>query len=455
VLYKTIKTRGENMSTKLFTFKGGVHPPTNKSLTQNVPIENAVDPKVVVIPLSQHIGAPCDPLVAVGDTVKVGQKIGESKAFMSVPVHSSVSGTVKKIEHHYVPGGAKVNCIVIESDGKFEVHESVQPKGKVENLTKEEILSIIKEAGMAGMGGATFPTHVKLSPPQDKPIDVLLVNGAECEPYLTADHRIMLEKSEQVITGVKAIMKVLGVEKGYVSIEKNKPDAIEVMQKAASSEEGIEIIALEVKYPQGDEKRLINAVTGRVVPSGGLPMEVGCVVENVGTVATIGNAIETGMPLVQRVVTVSGSAVQNPKNLMVRIGTTFKDVIEQCGGYKEEPGKLINGGPMMGIAQFSDEVPVIKGTSGILVLNKKEAGIPEPSNCIMCGRCVDACPVHLMPYKISGYTLQKNIDAADEYHAADCIECGGCSFICPAKRPLKETISLAKKEILARRKKVK
>lgn len=443
------------MSTKLFTFKGGVHPPTNKTLTHNVPIEEAVDPKVVVIPMSQHIGAPNDPIVAVGEAVKVGQKIGESKAFMSVPVHSSVSGTVKKIEQHYVPGGSKVNCVVIESDGKFEVHDSVKPKGKIEDLSKEEILAIIKEGGMAGMGGATFPTHVKLSPPPDKPIDTLIVNGAECEPYLTADHRTMLEKPELILLGTKAIMKALGVNKAYIGIEKNKPDAIEAVKKTVANAEGIEVCELEVKYPQGDEKRIINAITGRVVPSGGLPMEVACVVENIGTVATIGNIFKTGMPLVQRVVTVSGSAIQNPKNLYVRIGTSMKTVIEQCGGYKEEPGKLIHGGPMMGIAQFSDETPVVKGTSGILAFNKKEADLPEPSNCIMCGRCVEACPVYLMPYKISRYAIQKNFDAADEYHAADCIECGGCSFICPSRRPLKETISVAKKEILARRKKVK
>ncbi|KAF5041799.1 Electron transport complex subunit RnfC [anaerobic digester metagenome] len=443
------------MSTKLFTFKGGVHPPQNKTFTQNVPIEDAVDPKIVVIPLSQHIGAPCDPLVAVGDTVKVGQKIGESKAFVSVPVHSSVSGTVKKIEQHQVPGGSKVNCIIIESDGKFEVHESVQPKGSLESLSKDEILSIIKEAGMAGMGGAAFPTHVKLAPPKDKVIDVLLVNGAECEPYLTADHRIMLEKPELVMLGIKAIKKALSVEKCYIAIEKNKPDAIETLQKLAQGEDGIEVCPMEVKYPQGDEKRIINAITGRIVPSGGLPMEVGCVVENVGTVATIGNVFLTGMPAVQRVVTVSGSAVKNPKNIYVRIGTLFKDVIEQCGGYSEEPGKILNGGPMMGIAQFTDEVPVVKGTSGILVFNKKDAQIPEPSNCILCGRCVEACPVYLQPYKISRFSMLKKFDEADELHGADCIECGGCSYVCPAKRPLKETISIAKKEILTRRKKAK
>ena len=443
------------MSTKLFTFKGGVHPPHSKALTHNVPIEEAPAPELVVIPLSQHIGAPCDPLVAVGETVKVGQKIGDSKAFVSVPVHSSVSGTVKKIEQRPVPGGTKVNCIIIENDGKYDVHESVQPKGDLENLSREDILSIIREAGMAGMGGATFPTHVKLSPPPDKPIDTLLVNGSECEPYLTADHRIMLEMPELVLLGTKAIKKALGAGKAYICIEDNKPDAIKTLVEVVGNEEGIEVVSLKAKYPQGDEKRLINAVTGRVVPSGGLPMEVACVVENVGTVATIGNAIKTGMPCVQRVVTVTGSAVETPKNLLVRLGTLFKDCIDMCGGYKEEPGKIISGGPMMGIAQYTDEVPVIKGTSGILVLNKKEAEVPEPSNCILCGKCVDACPVNLMPYKISRFSLLRNFDGADEYHATDCIECGACSYVCPAKRPLKESISVAKKEILTRRKKAK
>ncbi|HNZ82905.1 MAG TPA: electron transport complex subunit RsxC [Sedimentibacter sp.] len=443
------------MSTKLFTFRGGVHPPQGKSFTQNVPIEEAPAPDIVVIPLSQHIGAPCEPLVAVGDKVKVGQKIGESKAFVSVPVHASVSGTVKKIESHQVPGGAKVKSIIIESDGKYEVHESVKPKGELEDLSREDILSIIKEAGMAGMGGATFPTHVKLSPPADKPIDTLLVNGSECEPYLTADHRIMLEKPELVLLGTKAILKALGADKAYICIEDNKPDAIEILKEIVGDEEKIEVVSMKTKYPQGDEKRLINAITGRIVPSGGLPMEVACVVENIGTVATIGNVIKTGMPCIQRVVTVTGSAVENPKNLYVRLGTLFKDCIEACGGYKGEPGKIINGGPMMGIAQYTDEVPVIKGTSGILVLNKEEANIPEPTNCILCGKCVDTCPVNLMPYKISRFSLLKNFDGADEYHAADCIECGACSYICPAKRPLKESISVAKKEILTRRKKAK
>lgn len=441
------------MSTKGFTFKGGIHPPHNKKQTEKMPIENAIEPKYVVIPLSQHIGAPCDPLVVAGDKVKVGQKIGESKAFVSAPVHSSVSGTVKRIELHQTTGGSKVNCIIIESDGLFEVHESVKPKGNIEDLSKEEVLAIIKEAGLTGMGGAGFPTHVKLSPPKDKVIDTIIVNGAECEPFLTADHRIMLEKPEQVLMGSKAIMKALGVKKCYIAIEKNKPDAIEAMQKIVAGVEGIEVAPLEPKYPQGDEKRMINAVTGREVPSGGLPMDVGCVVDNVGTVATIGNVFITGMPVIQRVTTITGSAIKNPKNLYIRIGTLFSDVIEQCGGFSEEPGKILNGGPMMGIAQYTTDVPVIKGTSGILILNKKDAAVPDPSNCIRCGKCVDACPVHLQPFMLSRQSIMKQFDDAEKNYAADCIECGSCSFVCPAKRPLVETIRIAKKEILTKRRK--
>jgi len=441
------------MSTKGFTFKGGIHAPHYKKQTEKMPIENAIEPKYVVIPLSQHIGAPCDSLVVAGDKVKVGQKIGESKAFMSAPIHSSVSGTVKRIELHQTTGGAKVNCITIESDGLFEVHESVKPKGNIEDLSKEEILAIIKEAGITGMGGAGFPTHVKLSPPKDKVIDTIIVNGAECEPFLTADHRIMLEKPELVLLGARTIMKAVGVNKCFIAIEKNKPDAIETMQKIVEGIDGIEVAPLEPKYPQGDEKRIINAITGREVPSGGLPMDVGCIVDNVGTIATIGNVIMTGMPVIQRVTTITGSAIKNPKNLYIRIGTLFSDVIEQCGGFSEDPGKILNGGPMMGIAQYTTDVPVIKGTSGILILNKKDATVPEPSNCIRCGKCVDACPVHLQPFMLSRQSILKQFDDAEKNYAADCIECGSCSFVCPAKRPLVETIRIAKKEVLTKRRK--
>lgn len=441
------------MNSQGFTFKGGIHPPHFKKQTESLSIENAIEPKIVVIPLQQHIGAPCDALVSVGDKIKVGQKIGESKAFVSANVHSSVSGTVKSIEMHDSTGGNKVKCIIIESDGQFTVDESVKPMGDVDNLSKEKILEIIKEIGLTGMGGAGFPTHVKLSPPKDKKIDIVIINGSECEPYLTADHRIMLEKSELVVIGAKAIMKAVDVDKCYIAIEKNKPDAIEIMKKAIENVEGIEVAEVQTKYPQGDEKRLINAVADRVVPSGGLPMDVGVVVNNVGTAATLGNAIKTGMPVIQRVVTVTGSAIKNPKNLYVRIGTLFKDVIEQCGGFSEEPGKIINGGPMMGIAQFTSDVPVIKGTSGILILNKKDATIEKSQNCIKCGRCIEACPVNLQPLIISRLSLLNKMDDAEKYNALDCIECGSCSFVCPSKRPLVESIRIAKREIATKRRK--
>lgn len=455
IIYNFLIGEDDEMNTRGFTFKGGIHPPHFKKQTEHLEIENANEPSVVVIPLQQHIGASCDALVKAGQYVKVGQKIGESKAFVSANVHSSVSGTVKNIELRNSSSGSAVNCIVIESDGKFTADESVKPKADIDNLSKDDILAIIKDAGLTGMGGAGFPTHVKLSPPKDKQIDTIIINGAECEPYLTADHRIMLEKTEDLILGAKAAKKAVGVDKCYIAIEKNKPDAIEVMLKALedTKEDGIEIAQLETKYPQGDEKRMINAVTGRVVPSGGLPMDVGVVVNNVGTIATLGNIIKTGMPVIQRVVTVTGSAVKNPKNLYVRIGTLFSDIIEQCGGLSEEPGKIISGGPMMGIAQFTAEVPVIKGTSGILILNKKDAKVEEPQNCIKCGRCVEVCPVNLQPLIISKLSLLDKFDEAEGYHALDCIECGSCSFICPSKRRLMESIRVAKREIVSKRRK--
>ena len=441
------------MKLENLTFKGGVNVPHYKELTENLPIEKAKEPAIVKIPLHQHTGAPCEAMVKVGDSVKVGQKIGESEAFVSAPVHSSVSGTVKEIVAMPIPTGLTVKCVVIESDGKNELHESVRPKGKLEDLSSEEIIEIIREAGITGMGGASFPTHVKLSPPSDKKIDTVLINGAECEPYLTADHRVMAEEAEKVIFGLKAIMKALGVDRGVIGVEKNKPDAIKALKEASQGEENISIATLKVKYPQGDEKRLINAILGRVVPSGGLPMDVGAVVSNASTTRAIAEAILEGKPLIERVTTVTGNGIKNPKNLLVKIGTPFKDLIEECGGFTEDsPGKIIAGGPMMGISQFSIDVPIIKGSGGILVLSKEEAK-PEPIQpCIRCGKCLEVCPVKLQPLYISSYTLKKNFDKAEEYNALDCVECGACSYICPAKRPLVESIRLAKREILAKRK---
>ena len=440
------------MNLKNLTFKGGIHPPHLKKATEKVQLKRANEPQTVVIPMQQHIGAPCEPIVKVGDKVKVGQKIGEAKAFVSTPIHASIAGTVKKVAVMDVPNGAKATCIVIESDGSNEVHESVIPKGSIDSLTGKEIVGIIKEAGITGMGGAGFPTHVKLSPPPDKKLDTVILNGAECEPYLTADHRLMLEEPEKVVFGLKAIMKAVGVSVGIIGIENNKPDAIAIMEKAVANEPNINVATLITKYPQGGEKRLINAITGKEVPSGGLPMDVGVVVNNVGTAAAVATIIQTGMPVVERIVTITGSAISEPKNLIVKVGTSFAEVVEQCGGYKGKLGKLISGGPMMGFAQFTDEIPVIKGTSGILALDEKEARRPEPQSCIRCGKCVEVCPVNLQPIFLSQLALKGMYDETERYHVLDCIECGSCSFVCPSKRPLVDSIRIAKREAIAKRK---
>lgn len=441
------------MNIRTLTFKGGTHPPDSKKATESLPIERANEPKVVVIPMQQHIGAPCEPIVQIGDEVKVGQKIGEAKGFVSVPVHSSVSGKVTAVEPRLYSGGMAVPCIVIESDMQNIVSDQVVPKGDLTGLSAEDIKNIIKEAGIVGMGGATFPTHVKLAPPPDKKVDTVILNGAECEPYLTSDHRLMLEYPENVVFGLQALMKALGVKKGYIGIETNKPDAIEKVFEAAKDVADIEVVALKTKYPQGAEKQLIYACTGREVPSGGLPADAGVVVNNVGTAAAVAKAIKTGMPLIERIVTVTGAGVNSPKNLLVKIGTSFRDIIEQCGGLKGKVGKVIAGGPMMGITQFSLDIPAIKGTSGILVLSEEEARLPEPSNCIKCGKCVETCPINLMPVNISMYSLANRHDQAEALNAMDCIECGSCSYVCPAKRPLVDSIRVSKREILARRKK--
>ncbi len=441
------------MGKNALTFKGGIHPPHHKHYTETKAIEIAPIPDEVVIPLSQHIGAPCDPVVKVGEEVKVGQRIGESKGFVSAPVHASVSGIVKKIERRPSPGGARVLSIIIQSDKKQTIHESVKPHGKLDDLGPDKIKEIIQQSGITGMGGAGFPTHVKLSPPEDKKINLLIINGAECEPFLTSDHRAMLEMPDKIIEGTKAVMKVLGVEKAVIGIENNKLDAIRTIKVMLKEEDSISVAELKTKYPQGGEKSLIYAVTKREVPSGGLPMDVGVVVQNIGTVVAIANAIQKGMPLVERVVTVTGSGIKEPKNVLAKIGTPFKNLVDFCGGYTEDVAKVINGGPMMGIAQYTDNVPVIKGTSGILILNHKDADREETSNCIRCAKCVDHCPCGLQPLMISKNSLMGRFDEADYYHAMDCIECGTCSFVCPSRRPLVDSIRMAKKEIVSKKKK--
>ncbi|MGV8147318.1 MAG: electron transport complex subunit RsxC [Alkaliphilus sp.] len=436
---------------KQLTFKGGIHPPYSKELTSHLETEKANVPNIVAIPISQHIGAPCNPIVKVGDRVLVGEKIGEAGGFVSSPIHASVSGTVKAIKDVPSVMSGEVLSIIIESDGTNEIHPSVLPKGKIETLSSKEIIEIVKEAGIVGMGGATFPTHVKLSPPPDKKIDTFILNGAECEPYLTDDHRLMLEEPEDIVYGLRVMMKAVDADKAFIGIEDNKQDAIEAMIEATKDFDNIEVVTCETKYPQGSEKQLIYACVKKEVPSGKLPMDVGVVVNNVGTAAQVAKTIKTGMPLIERITTISGSAVKTPRNLLLKIGVPIKEVIEQCGGYTDDVGKIIMGGPMMGLAQHTDEVVITKGSSGIVVLNTKEAKAQQESQCIRCGTCVEQCPSFIEPLHISSYTRHNAMDLAEEYCALDCIECGTCSFGCPAKIPLLQAIRVAKQHIIAKR----
>ncbi|RPI35960.1 MAG: electron transport complex subunit RsxC [Nitrospiraceae bacterium] len=428
----------------LATFKGGIHPPDKKTLAAGSSIVVAKPPKIVVIPLSQHIGAPCKPIVSIGQEVKKGEIIGEPAGFVSSPVHSSVSGKVVAIGEFPNAMGRMVNSVVIENDGKEE-WTSLKDNPDYMNLSPEELKEKVKAAGIVGMGGAAFPTVVKLSPPKEKAIDAVLINGAECEPYLTADYRLMIEKSKEVVEGLKILMKILGVQKGYIGIENNKPDAVAKMKEAAAGEAGIEVLALEVKYPQGAEKMLIKAILGREVPPRALPMDVGVVVQNVGTALAIYEAARFGKPLIERVVTVTGEGIAEPKNLMVRIGTKVSDLIEECGGFKGGAGKVISGGPMMGFALSSLDVSVTKGTSGILVIPEENVThVDQFGPCIRCGRCIDACAMGLMPSMLSVLSERGFYEEAKEYNLFDCFECGSCTYVCPSKRPIVQLVRLAK-----------
>lgn len=436
-------------------FKGGIHPDYHKELTATMAVTVMKAPEKVVIPLQQHIGAPCEPLesIEVGTEVKTGQKIAQSSGFVSAPIHATVSGKITAIGPYNHPLGRPVQAITIESDGEEKWDESITPPGNPENLSPEEIRQIVKEAGIVGLGGATFPAHVKLSPPPEKKIDVVVLNGAECEPYLTADHRVMLEKPEEIVFGLKMMIKALGAEKGIIGIEDNKADAIKVIEQMVAEEENISVASLHTKYPQGAEKMLIQVTTGRIVPSGGLPLDVGVVNHNVGTAVAISDAVREGKPLIERVLTVTGSGINRPSNLLVRIGTLVSDVIEHCGGLKEETLKLISGGPMMGLAQPSPDIPVIKGTSGILALTGVDIYLAESSPCIRCAKCVDQCPVQLMPTSIAQAAEHNLFKKAEKLHAMDCFECGCCAYVCPSKIPLTQWIRVAKAEIAKANKK--
>lgn len=433
----------------LKTFKkGGVHPPGNK-LSAHQPVQASPLPKTATILLSQHMGAPAKALVAKGDTVKTGQLIAKGEGFLTANVHASVTGKVAKIDEVQDASGYKRQAVFVETE-----EEEWMP-GIITDTTLDksirfdgpEIVSKIADAGIVGLGGATFPSHVKLTVPRGKKAEYIIVNGVECEPYLTADHALMLEKGEEILVGIQLLKKALNVTQAHIGIENNKPDAVAHMKTLAASYEGIAVHALKVKYPQGGEKQLIKAITGREVPSGGLPVDVGCVVFNVGTVFSVYEAVQKNKPLVERVVTVTGVQVKKPVNLRVRIGTPVTSLIEQAGGLPENTGKIIMGGPMMGKALGSAEVPVVKGTSGILLLPDTASERLPVQPCIRCAKCVSVCPMGLEPYLLMPLSQQKYYERLEAEHIMDCIECGSCSYTCPASRPLLDFIRLGKASV--------
>nr|WP_307774575.1 electron transport complex subunit RsxC [uncultured Cetobacterium sp.] len=430
---------------KFFGFKGGVHPPENKIQTENQAIEVLKAPKIVYIPLLQHIGVPLTPCVEVGESVLKGQKIADSQGFLSVPVHSTVSGIVKKIEVLPFPLMGNVQTIVIENDEKDEWAELNKNKNW-ELLTKDELLSIIREKGIVGLGGAAFPTHIKLNPSPEVKIDTLLLNGAECEPYLNSDNRVMIEEAEKVVEGIKIMKHILQVKNAVIGIEDNKQEAIDIMNKACEGT-GIGVMPLKTMYPQGGEKSLIKAILNKEVPSGKLPSAVGVVVNNTTTAAAIYDAVVEGIPLIEKVVTVTGKGVKNPKNLKALIGTPISELFNYCDYQEDETEKVVMGGPMMGMAQYTLDVPVIKGTSGILALTKGEMNYCKPKACIGCGKCVDVCPMSLEPVMYARLAAFSQWEEMAKYHLMDCIECGSCSYICPANRPLTEAIKIGKAKL--------
>ncbi len=430
----------------LKTFKlGGIHPPENK-FSAGQAIRNAELPKVVSIPVAQHIGTPSIPVVAKGDKVMVGQLIAKSGGFVSANIHSPVSGTVAKLDKIPDSMGYPKQAIIINVEGD----EWLETIDRSETLVREcdldgaAIVQKINECGIVGLGGATFPTHVKLVPPKGMKAEYLLINGVECEPYLTSDHRLMLEKSDEILVGTSLLMKALNVDKAMIGIENNKPDAISLLKEISSQYKGIQVVPLKVKYPQGGEKQLIKAATGREVPSGALPIAVGCVVSNVGSAFAVYEAVQKNKPLFERVVTITGKSVPNPANLKVRIGTSVSELIAAIGGLPEDTGKVISGGPMMGKALANVDVPVTKGTSGILMIPGKEARRDEIKPCIRCSRCVTACPMGLEPYLLMTVAEKNLLERAEAERIMDCIECGSCSYTCPSSRPLLDYIRFGK-----------
>lgn len=432
---------------------GGVHPAENK-LSAGSPIREAALPKQAVFSMFQHIGAPAKPVVQKGDTVKVGTLLAEAGGFVSAPVYSSVSGKVNKIDAVVDASGTRRMAVIVDVEGD-EWEETIDRSKNLVRLSdrpdldSKTIVEKIKNAGIVGMGGATFPCHVKLTPPPGSKAECVIINAVECEPYLTADHRLMLEHPEEILVGVDIIMKAVNVTKGYIGIENNKQDAIRLMTEKAKQYPGIEVVPLKVKYPQGGEKQLIDAVIGRQVPAPpAIPISVGAVVQNVGTAFAIYEAVMKNKPLIDRVITVTGKSVQNPSNLLARIGTPFQQLIDECGGLPQDTGKIIGGGPMMGKALLSLDVPMTKGSSGLLIMNQKEARRTEPQPCIRCAKCVSACPMGLEPYLLSKLAAMEEWEVAEKNDIVSCIECGSCQFTCPSNRPLLDMIRLGKTTVM-------
>lgn len=427
-----------------FGFRHGVHPPDSKHLTEKVPLRRMPFPAEVVLPLRQSAGRPAKVLVARGDKVERGDKVAEADGFISVPVHASAAGRVTAVDFWAHPDGTQSTAVRIA----VEPYSAQLPRPRMvphwEGLSAAEVVKAVQEAGVVGLGGAAFPTHVKLTPPKDAKIEVLLVNGAECEPYLTTDHRIMVEQPERVHFGIRVMMKALGVPRAVIGVENNKPDAVAALRATAPKDLDVQVVAFEVKYPQGAEKMLIKAVLDREVPSGKLPSSVGAVVQNVGSIASIAEVFETGLPLIERVVTVSGPGVKRPSNLVVPIGTKISDLLAFCGGLTPDAAAVISGGPMMGLAQASLDAPVVKGMSGVVVLTADQVRESDPKPCIKCGRCLDACPVFLNPSLLGNLARAERFEEMETSHLADCMLCGSCSYVCPSKIPLAQLFSLSK-----------
>lgn len=437
----------------LATFIGGIHPYEGKELSENKPVQILMPKGELVYPMSQHIGAPAMPLVAKGDHVLAGQRIGEAGGYISANVIASVSGTVKAIEPRRVANGTMTSSIIVENDGEYKTVEGIGEERKPESLSKEDIRVIVKEAGIVGLGGAGFPTHVKLAPKDDAAIEYILVNGAECEPYLTSDYRMMLEEPEKIVGGLKTVLRLFENAKGVIGIENNKPQAIKKLTELVKNEPGITVCPLRTKYPQGGERSLIYALTGRKVNSSMLPADAGCIVDNIDTVIAIYMAVCRSTPLMRKIITVTGDAVTDPRNFSVKLGTNYQELLEAAGGFKAEPEKIISGGPMMGQAMFSLDIPVSKTSSALTCFTKDQVAQMAPTACIRCGRCVGVCPSNIVPVLMMEAALRDDCEAFEKLNGMECMECGSCTYVCPAKRPLTQSFKGIRKTVFANRRK--